>query len=309
MKKTLIKAMKKTVLALALLLLAIVLSGCTQSSDLNSGVNVIPYGPSGTPGGGQIMDTQPLDYNLYSSGVLFAYVGQPYAFSFCDPQYVNGKDASPVTGPTDICNPNHQGQIPSGGNPPYHFQLESGKGLLPMGLTLHPNGFVDGTPTTPGNSYFAICAIDQSGQQDCSETWIEVKGTLFTFDSLTCEKIGDVSVVTKYKLVAKGTITGEETGNDIIWYTDSIWETSNSDNAIGYSNVNYEETDCGNWKLSSTGSCTREGAGKSTSWTFAYNAFLQPGPKTITSKVYAWYTDVHGGWKETPSITKQVQCG
>lgn len=52
-----------------------------------------------------------------------------------------------------------------GGNPPnpgdYYWQLSSGS--LPNGLSLQSGGFITGTPTGPGTSYFVVQVSDQNG--------------------------------------------------------------------------------------------------------------------------------------------------
>ncbi|HUE86520.1 MAG TPA: fibronectin type III domain-containing protein [Vicinamibacterales bacterium] len=84
---------------------------------------------------------------------LSATVGSTYRFPFCD--------ADPGTG---FCTgPNN----PTGGVPPYHFQLDTLGGFPPFGLSLGLNGTLNGTPTTAGDRTFAVCAVDQVGTNVC----------------------------------------------------------------------------------------------------------------------------------------------
>lgn len=97
----------------------------------------------------------------------YAIQDMPYTYSFCKPE---------LAGVNDVC-PSADTYDPSGGNPPYHFTLEPGTGFLPMGLVLHPNGMITGTPTSKGTSDFGICAVDESGKQACNKASLEVKGS------------------------------------------------------------------------------------------------------------------------------------
>lgn len=56
---------------------------------------------------------------------------------------------------------------PTGGAPPYHFQLETAGGFPPMGLVLAPSGALSGTPSVAGSTRFSVCAVDTVGAQDC----------------------------------------------------------------------------------------------------------------------------------------------
>lgn len=232
-----------------------------------------------------------------------ALVGEPYKFSFCDGNY----DSKAVTKPSDICGENSHAV--RWGNPPYHFQLETGSGFPPMGMVLHPNGLLDGTPTTSGESSFGVCAVDQSGAQKCGKTSLKVDKLKVTLDSLTCglrwpedpdsngiDSIGS----TIYKLVAKGTAIGARK-DDELRYTDTILENQNfqhgEDKSIGYSDSIYEESSCGGWKT-----CTKTTDGEETiSWTLAWQAVLHNGPQLIKASV--WMKGM-----KTP-VTREVTCG
>jgi hypothetical protein len=97
-------------------------------------------------------------------------VGQPFALSLCDP---------PVTNANDLCGNLTGGTSnPIGGSPPYHFQLDTGGGFLPFGLTLHPNGLITGTPSAAGTRNFRVCAVDLAGYQKCIDYTLDVaRGT------------------------------------------------------------------------------------------------------------------------------------
>jgi hypothetical protein len=90
-------------------------------------------------------------------------VGGAYSYSFCQPQ-TNGSMCGSLNGSTD----------PSGGQPPYHFSLDSGTGFPPAGLTLAQNGVLSGTPSAVGIRKFGVCAIDQAGSQKCGTVTMTV---------------------------------------------------------------------------------------------------------------------------------------
>ena len=92
-----------------------------------------------------------------------AEVGKQFTYSFC----------SSVTKKTDICG--EESINPTGGKPPYHFQLDSGYGFPPTGLTLNQNGLLQGTPQAKGTSQFRVCAVDLKADQVCQTITLEVK--------------------------------------------------------------------------------------------------------------------------------------
>lgn len=89
-------------------------------------------------------------------------LGGEYSYSFCEPA-ISKKD------PCDASATN-----PRGGTPPYHFELESGVGFPPLGLTLNQNGMLTGKPTAAGERKFSVCAVDLAGEQACRETSLTV---------------------------------------------------------------------------------------------------------------------------------------
>jgi hypothetical protein len=88
--------------------------------------------------------------------------GQQTTLSLCNPAPANVND---------LC----RGGNPSGGQGPYHFQIDTMGGFPPMGLTLHPNGLLTGTPKTNGPISFRVCAVDLSGYQNCQDVKMNVQ--------------------------------------------------------------------------------------------------------------------------------------
>ncbi len=94
-----------------------------------------------------------------------ATVGQPYNFDFCTPA-------------ANLCGSAVQDN-PSGGVPPYHFQLDTGS-FPPIQLILAPNGVLSGTIANgvpPGVYSFGVCAVDSAANSACPTVQLAVKGT------------------------------------------------------------------------------------------------------------------------------------
>ena len=105
-------------------------------------------GGAGGPGGDTITFTV--------AGLPLAKVGEAYSYSFCQPA---------LSQSTDLC---AEGSTnPTGGQPPYHFQLGAGVGFPPLGLTLGVNGILSGTPSASGPKTFEVCAVDLSASSTC----------------------------------------------------------------------------------------------------------------------------------------------
>ncbi len=92
-----------------------------------------------------------------ASPTASATAGTPYSSCYCSPT---------PSGSNGLCGFPTQSN-PSGGHPPYHFQLGSGGGFPPLGVVLQPNGCLSGTPSVSGTSNFTVCAIDLNGTQIC----------------------------------------------------------------------------------------------------------------------------------------------
>lgn len=89
----------------------------------------------------------------------------------------------------------------SGGNPPYRWDIKTGR--LPDGLSLSDTGVISGTPTTSGEISFEVRATDQSGQAITAPLSIDVNPppqlTVLTPSALT---VGAVGVPYRYELKA-----------------------------------------------------------------------------------------------------------
>ena len=142
--------MKKIFLIIIMVVLLFIvgfISGCTNQQNQNS------ESPS------------PVQFTIITP-LPDARVGDPYAYSFCKPDR---------TDENDLCGSSvNPCENPTGGNEPYHFQLDSGSGFPPLGLTLYSNGLLMGTPTAVGEKTFTVCAVDQGGHQRCIQTSLNV---------------------------------------------------------------------------------------------------------------------------------------
>lgn len=109
--------------------------------------------------------SNPVVFNAVA--VLNATVGQPFSYSFCRPN---------LTASSDLCG--GTATSPTGGQPPYHFQLGSGVGFPPVGTSIGLNGILSGTPSAAGTSTFSVCAVDVAGQSACRTVIMTVVGTI-----------------------------------------------------------------------------------------------------------------------------------
>jgi len=108
------------------------------------------------------------NYNqkLYFNGpgyTLTGKVGEEFFHSFCWPDLKNVSDLCGTAGT----------QVPSGGHPPYHFQVAGG--FPQFGLNLNLNGILNGTPTAEGTRNFNVCAVDLDGSSVCAPVTVDIK--------------------------------------------------------------------------------------------------------------------------------------
>jgi hypothetical protein len=150
-------------------------------------------------------------------------VGQLQEHSFCSP--------TPATA-TSACGPFPRTTDPSGGSPPYHFQLGSGAGFPPIGVSLGKDGLLTGTPRSPGTYTFEVCAVDLSADQVCQRVTLVVTAaaaapsptarpatatptptpirvaTVGTVATKTCTVQSGSGSLTYYRVTLSGSVTG-----------------------------------------------------------------------------------------------------
>jgi len=113
-------------------------------------------------------------------------VGVSYLFSFCTP--------APAS-TTALCGTFPVTSSPAGGQPPYHFQLETAGGFPPLGMSLNLNGLLTGTPTVSGPNSFGVCAVDLGGNSVCKTVSLFINPALPAVSlSLTSVNFGTVTV-------------------------------------------------------------------------------------------------------------------
>jgi hypothetical protein len=74
--------------------------------------------------------------------------------------------------PSDLCGAGST--RPTGGQPPYHFELGTGGGFPPIGIGLTLNGLLGGSASVPGEYEFELCAIDLAANQGCTDVTVTV---------------------------------------------------------------------------------------------------------------------------------------
>jgi hypothetical protein len=110
------------------------------------------------------------------------------------------------------------------GQPPYHFQLDSGVGFPPHGVVLDANGKLSGTPTARGTSHFRVCVVDVSGTQNCADATMVVAAALpppvapppppaevtpkFVYTAASCVLTSNDGQTKVFTITASGTVTG-----------------------------------------------------------------------------------------------------
>ncbi len=116
------------------------------------------------PAAGQPQGLPPSPVQFNPPAVPQARVGEDFQFSLCGPA---------VRNVNDLCM--GEDALASGGQAPYHFQIDTMGGFPPMGLVLHPNGMLTGKPKAAGPVRFTVCAVDLSGYQNCKLIEVDVQ--------------------------------------------------------------------------------------------------------------------------------------
>jgi hypothetical protein len=102
----------------------------------------------------------------------------------------------------------------SGGNPPYHFQLDTMGGFPPFGINLDPlTGSLTGKLSKGARgSKFRVCAVDLSASQSCQTMTIEAAGNGTNKTSHTARNLALVGGATA-GAVAVGAAAAAARGN------------------------------------------------------------------------------------------------
>lgn len=108
-----------------------------------------------------------LSFTVGNSVLPGAEKGKTYSYSFCIPVPSSTTALCPESGNPAV-NP------VGGAGGPYHFQLDSGYGFPPSGISLNLNGLLTGTPSATGSSNFRVCAVDLGGNDACQSVTLTV---------------------------------------------------------------------------------------------------------------------------------------
>jgi hypothetical protein len=138
------------------------------------GIAQVPATPLPASTAEQLVHFDPPNDALQEDAGQNLHVGEEYrGFDLCrgavateaGPGRLNPSDATCG----DVLNPS---RTVSGGNPPYHFQLDTMGGFPPMGMWVDLNGVLRGKPKGNRGARFKVCAVDLGGRSDCQ--WVTV---------------------------------------------------------------------------------------------------------------------------------------
>jgi len=102
-------------------------------------------------------------------------VNKEYSYSFCKP------DLKKIN---DLCGGIVKTTNPAGGQPPYHFELDSGSGFPPLGIILNTNGVLSGKAAKKGEYKFRVCVVDQAASKKCRDNILTIKEEGETINTL-----------------------------------------------------------------------------------------------------------------------------
>ena len=151
--------------ALAVCLLLIF--GCASQGGTDNGAEVQQNLPPPAGNAVQAPSTPALQFQFaVKSALPEGAVGEDYQYSLCKPD---------LSGQGDRCNGSSSQITPTGGKPPYHFELGNGSDALPAGLSLLSNGIVMGKPNDAGIARLTLCAIETGGGSACQATMLNIR--------------------------------------------------------------------------------------------------------------------------------------
>jgi hypothetical protein len=173
--KRLDQCLRKKVALMAALAPVIVCAFAMVSNSAAQSVSAVTASAPATP------EHDKLKVKFNTPKIPAPKAGVPTAYNLCNGQAIpvpaGFTDADGMKMDTSLAPCGEQssstGQV-SGGNPPYHFQWETGS-FPPLGMHVGMNGLLYGTPAPPplgGYKPFTVCAVDTSANPDCHEVQI-----------------------------------------------------------------------------------------------------------------------------------------
>jgi len=199
--------------------------------------------------------------------------GEEFKYSFCNPE---------PTSQTSPCGPMPETTNPTGGNPPYHFQLGSGTGFPPFGLSLGKDGILRGTVdsrATPGSYQIEVCAVDLNGNAVCHTVTIIVTAAETPAPTTTESSIEFTSKSCPFgwedsdgKRTDKASLTFKITG--------PVGAEANGGPCK-------QNPDCGSWHATNDNTCVRQnGDPESTTATYNYCTIDENRPNYYRGWIY-----------------------
>jgi hypothetical protein len=142
------------------------------SLGVTAGHAQVPPGPPlPAPPPEDLVQFRPPNEALLQHAQQFLLLGQEYAgFDLCRGIPATTAEGGRLNPSDSTCgDPLNPSATVRGGNPPYHFQLDTMGGFPPMGMWVDLNGVLRGKPTGKRGATFKVCAVDLSERSSCKD--------------------------------------------------------------------------------------------------------------------------------------------
>jgi hypothetical protein len=155
------------------------------------GVAQVPPGPPlPAPPPEDLVTCQPPNEDLMKDTLNRLRIGEEYpGFDLCRGMAATNAPAGRLNPSDSTCgDPLNPSATVSGGNPPYHFQLDTMGGFPPMGMWVDLNGVLRGKPSGPRGATFRVCAVDLSERSSCKYVTVPDPKPAATFEAASPAK-------------------------------------------------------------------------------------------------------------------------
>jgi hypothetical protein len=145
------------------------------SLGVTAGFAQVPPGPPlPAPPPDDLVQFRPPNEALLQHAQQFLLLGQEYAgFDLCRGIPATTAERGRLNPSDSTCGgPLNPSATVRGGNPPYHFQLDTMGGFPPMGMWVDLNGVLRGKPTGKRGATFKVCAVDLSERSSCKDVTV-----------------------------------------------------------------------------------------------------------------------------------------